>query len=106
MFALPYGEKFGHQVPIFPKVLGYGAVLGLIGLVALVTVAWIYRKRLPMASYGVFVFLSLIAPTSSVVPILDPFAERRLYLPFIGLLLVTVGLLRHWKASRGMLTGT
>jgi protein O-mannosyl-transferase len=105
MYVVPYGQNLDHQFPISQNVLDHGALFGLIGLVALVSVAWIYRKRFPMASYGVFVFLALIAPTSSVVPIVDPLVERRLYLPFIGLLLVTVGLLRHWKASRATLTG-
>jgi tetratricopeptide (TPR) repeat protein len=106
MYALPYGQNLDHDFAISRNVLDQGALFGLIGLVALVAVAWIYRKRFPMASYGVFVFLALIAPTSSVVPIVDPLVERRLYLPFIGLLLVTVGLLRRWKARRGTLTGT
>jgi protein O-mannosyl-transferase len=45
----------------------------------------------------------LIAPTSSFVPIRDPFAERRLYLPFIGLLFITVEFVRRWKTSKNTL---
>ena len=41
-----------------------------------------------MISYGILVFLMLLAPTSSFVPIKDALVERRLYLPSIGLLLV------------------
>ena len=47
---------------------------------ALVAAAWIYRKRWPLASFGVFVFLLLLAPTSSVIPIRDVLHERRMYL--------------------------
>ena len=61
---------------------------------------WIYRRRFPLASYGWFAFLILLAPTSSFVPIRDPMAERRLYLPFIGLLFITVEFLRRWKTRR------
>ena len=68
--------------------------------------AWIYRRRFPIASYGWFVFLILLAPTSSFVPIRDPMAERRMYLPFIGLLFITVEFLRRWKASRNVLDRT
>jgi tetratricopeptide (TPR) repeat protein len=106
MFAFPYGQNLDHEFAISRTVLDQGAVFGLMGLAAMVVAAWIYRKRFPLASYGLFVFLALIAPTSSVVPILDPLVERRLYLPFIGLLLITVELLRRWKASRAALTGT
>lgn len=45
----------------------------------------------------------MIAPTSSFVPIVDPFAERRLYLPFIGLLFITVEFLRRWKIGKNAL---
>jgi tetratricopeptide (TPR) repeat protein len=51
------------------------------------------------------VFLILLAPTSSFVPIQDPFAERRLYLPFIGLLFIVVDLLSRWKTSKTALIG-
>jgi tetratricopeptide (TPR) repeat protein len=62
--------------------------------------AWIYRRRFPLASYGWFTFLILLAPTSSFVPIRDLMVEHRLYLPFIGLLFITVEFLRRWKTGR------
>jgi tetratricopeptide (TPR) repeat protein len=45
----------------------------------------------------------LLAPTSSVLPIADPIAERRLYLPILGLLLMALEFLRRWKTSRSRL---
>ena len=63
-----------------------------------VAAAIYYRRRFPLASYGFLTFLLLLAPTSSFVPILDLVAERRVYLPFIGLLLVVVEFARRWKA--------
>ena len=56
-------------VAISHGLLDYGAIFGLIALVAVAAAAWIYRKRWPLACFGVFVFLLLIAPTSSVIPI-------------------------------------
>jgi hypothetical protein len=46
------------------------------------------------------VFLLLLAPTSSVIPILDVFAEHRLYLPFLGLTLVAIEILRRLSVSQ------
>jgi tetratricopeptide (TPR) repeat protein len=68
--------------------------------------AWLYRRRVPLASYGWFTFLILIAPTSSFVPIQDPLVERRLYLPFIGLVFIVFELLRRWRATRQVLIVT
>jgi tetratricopeptide (TPR) repeat protein len=48
------------------------------------------------------VYLALMAPTSSFVPIQDPVAERRLYLPMIGMLFMLTELLLHTPLQRKM----
>lgn len=100
LYVVPFGQNLDPDVPISRSILAHGAIVGLVALVTVSVSAWIYRRRFPIGSYGWFVFLILIAPTSSFVPILDPMAERRLYLPFIGLLLITVEFVRRWKPSR------
>ena len=42
-------------------------------------------------------FLIWLAPTSSVVPIDDALVERRMYLPLLGLILVTCELVDRLK---------
>ena len=103
MFLLPYGQNIDYDFPLSHTITEHGAIFGFVGLLAVSVLAWIYRRRFPLASFGWFTFLLLLAPTSSFVPIKDLIAERRLYLPFIGLLFMTVGLLRHWKTGRGTL---
>ncbi len=103
MFLLPAGQNVDAEFPISRSITDHGAIFGILGLLAATVAAWIHRRRFPLASYGWFVFLILIAPTSSFVPIQDTFAERRLYLPFIGLLFITVEFLRRWKISRNAL---
>jgi tetratricopeptide (TPR) repeat protein len=53
-----------------------------------------------MASYGFLVYVLLMLPTSSFAPIEDPVAERRLYLPMIGMLLVVAAVLRQVRIGR------
>jgi len=103
LFFLPYGQTVDYDFPISRTPLDHGAIFGLLALGALAAAAILFRRRYPLASYGYLVFLALLAPTSSVVPILDPIAERRMYLPLIGLLLVVVEFARRWKTSHGRL---
>jgi tetratricopeptide (TPR) repeat protein len=102
MFFLPFGQNVDPDIPVSHGLLDYGAILGLAALIAVTAAAWIYRKRWPLASFGVFVFLLLIAPTSSVIPIRDVLAERRAYLPLLGLILITLEILRRLQFPRAI----
>jgi len=102
MFFLPFGQNIDPDVPLSTGMLGHGAIFGLVALLFMVAVAWIYRKRWPLASFGVFVFLLLLAPTSSVIPIRDVLAERRVYLPFIGLILIVLEPLRRLQFQQAV----
>ena len=64
-----------------------------------------YRRRYPLVSFGFFAFLIMMAPTSSILPIRDPIAERRLYFGILGLLLdlAAGNLLSRVKMARATL---
>lgn len=95
LFLFPTGQSVDYDFPVSHTPFDHGAIYALGAILAISAVAWIYRRQAPLASYGWFAFLLLMAPTSSFIPIHDVFAERRLYLPFIALLLiVTEGLRR------------
>jgi tetratricopeptide (TPR) repeat protein len=99
LFVLPFGQNADPDVAISHGLLDHGAIVGLLAWAAVAGAAWFYRKRWPLASFGGFVYLLLIAPTSSFIPIADVLQERRLYLPFLGLALVCLEFLRRfeWK---------
>jgi len=42
----------------------------------------------------------LLSPTSSILPIKDPVADRRMYLPVLGLILIAIDLLRRLMVDR------
>jgi tetratricopeptide (TPR) repeat protein len=106
LFVAPVGQNADYNYPISRSVLDHGAIAGLAGLLLLVGCAVYFRKRFPLASYGYLAALILFAPTSSIVPIQDAVAERRLYLPMVALLLVVVEFLRRWKAARPVLAAS
>ena len=103
LFFLPVGQNADPEVAISNSLLDHGAIFGLAAWIAVGAAAWIYRHRWPLASFGIFVYLLLLAPTSSFVPIQDVMQERRVYLPFIGLSLVCLELLRRFPQKRRML---
>ena len=98
-FLLPIHLTIDWDFPISHGILDHGSILGLAGLLALAAAAWRYRRRFPLAGYGYFVFLVLLSPTSSILPIQDPIADRRMYFPILGLILIAIDLLRHLKVE-------
>ena len=95
LLVFPVGQTLDYDFPISHSIMEHDAIFGLAAILLLVAAAIYFARRFPLASYGFFVYVLLMAPTSSFVPIKDAVAERRLYLPMIGALLITVELLRH-----------
>jgi len=95
LFLFPSGLDIDWEFPISRTILDHGAVIGLAAILLAAGAAFRFRRRYPLAAYGFFAFLILMAPTSSFVPIKDPVAERRLYLSMIGLLCILLEFLRH-----------
>src|SRR5207245_335028 len=89
-----------YDFPISRSILDHGAILGLAGIVALIAIAVYFHRRYPLACFGLLAFAILLAPTSSIIPIKDPIAERRVYLPMIGLLLILLDAIRRLRAGR------
>src|ERR1017187_1556734 len=102
-FLLPVNLNVDWDFPISRGIFEYGAIFGLAALLAVAAAAWRYRRAFPLAGYGYFVFLVLLSPTSSILPIKDPIADRRMYLPILGLILIAIDLLRRLKVERKLL---
>jgi tetratricopeptide (TPR) repeat protein len=105
-FLWPVNLCVDWDFPISHTIFEHGAILGLAVLLALAVAAWHYHRDFPLAGYGYLVFLVLLSPTSSILPIQDPVADRRMYLPMLGLILVAIDLLRRLKiAPKTVATG-
>ena len=104
-FVLPVGQNVDPDVAVSHGPLEHGAIIFLLAFIGLAVAAWIYRRRVPLAAFGFFTFLLLIAPTSSIIPIKDVSAEHRLYLPFLGLTLIACELLRRASFPQAVTIG-
>lgn len=99
LFFLPAGQNIDHDFPISHSLGDSLSWLCLLIILALTAAAWTYRKKFPLAAFGFFLFLILLAPTSSVVPIRDALVERRMYLPVFALSLCVIDFLRHRRIA-------
>jgi protein O-mannosyl-transferase len=88
--TVPLGLSIDHDFPVSHTVFEHGAVFWMLLLVATIVAAWRVRHKYPLASFGLFFFLLGLAPTSSIIPIADPLADRRMYLPVVGLILIVI----------------
>jgi tetratricopeptide (TPR) repeat protein len=100
MFLWPANLTLDWNFPISHTVMEHGAIIWVVILAALMVGAWMLRRSFPLASYGFFVFLVLLTPTSSILPIKDPVAERRIYFAMLGLLLMLVDVVARLKVDR------
>ena len=100
LLLFPVGQNLDWDYSVSRNILDHGAVFALAAILLLAAAAIYFRRRYPLASYGFLVYLLLMAPTSSFVPIKDMLAERRLYLPMVGILLVVTAALARLTLDR------
>jgi Tfp pilus assembly protein PilF len=106
LFVMPSGQTVDYDFPISRSILDPAAILGLIGILALIAAAVYFHRRYPLACFGLLMFVILLAPTSSFIPIKDPISERRVYLPMIGLLLILLDAIRRLRVDRNVLVAS
>lgn len=93
LLFIPVGQNFDYDWSWSPNHFDLRAFALFSIILALVVGAWHWRKRFPVGSYGLLIFMLLLAPTSSIIPLKDAIAERRLYLPMLGFVLLTCQLM-------------
>jgi len=98
--AIPAGQSIDHGYAVSHTIVEHGAILYLAALTGLIAICYRWRKRYPLACFGLLMTLILLAPTSSIVPIRDALVERRMYLPLVGLILIGCEVARHVRAQR------
>jgi tetratricopeptide (TPR) repeat protein len=105
LFIYPLWQTIDYDFPITKNLLDPGSLIALALILTMVFAAFRYRRRFPLAAFGFITFCVLLLPTSSVIPIRDVIADRRMYLPMIGLLFVAIEFLSRWQISRTVLIG-
>jgi tetratricopeptide (TPR) repeat protein len=94
LFVLPVEQNADYIIAVSRTLADPAPWIGLGALLLAILVAAKYRYRYRLAWFGVLLFLLLLSPTSSFLPIKDAAVERRMYLPSFALLLICIDLLR------------
>jgi len=108
LFLIPIGQNGDWQVPFYRSLADHGAWLYILGILILLCGIVLSYRRAPLLSFGLAVFLVLLMPTSSIVPINDALAERRMYVPIVGLILAGVAIAQcfHLDSARSRAAAT
>jgi Tfp pilus assembly protein PilF len=99
LFLIPAGQNGDWQLPFFHSPWTDGAGFYVLAILAFfAAIVWL-GKRDRLAAFGLLVFILMLAPTSSFVPIKDALAERRMYAPIAGLILALLALAVRLRLS-------
>jgi tetratricopeptide (TPR) repeat protein len=105
LFFLPFGQNGDWGWSFFSSLKDGGAWIYVLGMLAFAAaIVWTYR-RARLLSFGLLTFLVMLLPTSSIVPIKDAIAERRMYVPVIGLILASIWALDRFHHRLEILRG-
>ena len=93
LLVFPVGQNLDYEYPISWTLFEARTLLSAAFLCGLIGLAWRWRQRRPLVSYGILFFFITLSVESSIIPLPDPIFEHRLYLPSAGFFwAVTVGL--------------
>ncbi len=99
LLVVPWGQSIEHGYPLVARTLCVRNAIAALGVIGLVATSILARRRLPLLSFGIALFLLGLSVESSVIP-LDTLVEHRLYLPMLGIVLVCLEGLRRVLGSK------
>jgi tetratricopeptide (TPR) repeat protein len=87
-FVWPFEMRALARVEMIESILAPSALIGLVFIVATLSVAWILRKRQPLVTFAILAYWLLFSLTSSIFPFGYVVTDYRQYLPSVFLCLV------------------
>jgi tetratricopeptide (TPR) repeat protein len=99
LFFWPAGQSLSWRLPTLHSIGDGAAAVYAIGLIAVISTMCFLYSRLKVVSFGILLFLLALMPTSSLVPLQENLAERRMYLPIAGLIIAILGVAGNLRIS-------
>jgi Tfp pilus assembly protein PilF len=99
LLFVPVGQSIMHGVYVVSTPGDPQALVAVSGLVVLLLLALLVRRKMPLVSFGIVWFLAVIAPSSSVVALREGMAEHRAYLASAGVFMAIAGAAASRRAA-------
>jgi len=103
LFVLPIGQNGDWQMLLYRSLTDGAALAYLVAVLGLLVAIVFTFRRNKLISFGLLLFLVMLSPTSSFMPIKDVLAERRMYLPSVGLIIALIGVASRVRIKVGHL---
>ncbi len=103
LFLIPAGQSGDWRIPFYRSFTDGTAWLYVFGILILFGGIVLLYRRAPLLSFGLLVFVLLLLPTSSLIPIKDALAERRMYIAIVGLILAVIAILDRYQLDPAVL---
>ncbi len=101
----PAGLTLDYDFPLSQTPTDHGALISLLVVIVVIGLAVWLRDRHGLVLLGLAILVLVLAPTTSIIPIPDPIAERRMYLPMLGVALIAGTAIANWKEKSGIWIG-
>jgi tetratricopeptide (TPR) repeat protein len=93
LFFWPANQNVDWDYPILTQFFSLRTFSSFLFLIALLVLALLAYRKFRLVSLGLVAFFITLAPTSSIIPIIDVLFEHRMYLPVAFLAMGSVQLL-------------
>lgn len=91
---LPVSLSVDYEIFPIATLSSPSFILSLVAILPLLILSWYFREWRREVSFGILFFVLSLIPVYNLIPIARPFADRYMYLPLAGLIVVTLPFLR------------
>ncbi len=100
LIFLPVNQNLDYDFRISKSFFEAETVLSFIFLLMLLSSALLLFKKWRLGSFFILWFFIILAPTSSIIPIIDLIYEHRVYLASAGIFIIVSDILSRWVSTQ------
>jgi len=101
LLFLPVNQTLDYDFRISRSLFDPATALSFLFILALLAVAVVSYRKWRIGSFFLLWFFIILAPTSSIIPVIDPIYEHRVYLASAGFFIIFADLLSKWIFNKG-----